>query len=69
MRLHLGLGVGLGGKLEQPNIYHAKYRKHNYENTGWFSIIGFSLSNRPNGPKNTPGLSFLRYPGLLGLFC
>ena len=25
--LHLGLGVELRGKLEQPNICHAKYRK------------------------------------------
>ena len=25
--LHLRLGVGLGGKLQYPNIFHAKYRK------------------------------------------
>ena len=63
--LHLGLGVGLKGKLEEPNICHAKFRKKNNENTLQFSIsgqlIGFSLNNRPKGAKKTPGLLFPRY--------
>ena len=41
--IHLGLGVGLRGKLYEPNICNAKYRKKNVENSGLFSMSGHLL--------------------------
>ena len=66
IRLHLGLGVGLRGKLELTNISLAKYRKKNNENIGLFYCsdcdTGFSLNNRPKrAKKTTPGISFPTY--------